>query len=117
MIAGSGAFVAVVDPWLTVDPVKLTGNFSGFREYEPADAPPVAELQKRIAERWRNEECSVTRHADGEEIVVDRFNVECERGGVLPLPVYATSFIGWKCRHLIANNRASSCPTLRRSAA
>jgi hypothetical protein len=92
MIAGSGAFVAVVDPWLSVDPVRLTGNFSGFREYEPADAPPVAELQKRIAERWRNEGCSVTRHAEGDEVVVDRFNVECERAGVLPLPIYATEF-------------------------
>jgi len=92
MIAGSGAFVAVVDPWLSIDPVKLAGNFSGFREYEPADAPSPAELQSRIAGRWQAEGCSVIRQTPGEEVLVDRFNVECGRSGVLPLPVYASRF-------------------------
>ena len=92
MIAGSGAFVAVVDPWVPIDPVKLAGNFSGFREYEPIDAPPLADLQSRIAARWQAEGCSVIRQTPGEEVVVDRFNVECARAGVLPLPVYASRF-------------------------
>ncbi len=91
MIAGSGAFVPLVDPRLSVDPVTLAGvNFSGYREYEPVMAPPLADLRGRIADRWAAAGCAYEREAPDAEMIEVRFAVVCAHSGVLPLPVYAS---------------------------
>ncbi|HUR36006.1 MAG TPA: hypothetical protein VM032_19520 [Vicinamibacterales bacterium] len=91
MVAGSGAFVPIVDPRFPLDPPSLRGvDFSGYREYEPVTAPRLAELRSAVESRWRELGCGVVREAPDEETTTVSFDVTCDRSAVIPLPVYAS---------------------------
>jgi len=94
MMAGSGAFVPIQDPRLpNTETVSLSNlTFSGFREQEPAAAPPTAELRARIAQHWMLTGCSVERRQADTEVLVAEFDVSCPRASTLPLPIYASAF-------------------------
>lgn len=91
MVAGSGAFVPLVDPRLSLDTVSLARvTFSGFREYEPVGAPPAPESLERIAQRWAAAGCTYVREQPDEEVRVVRLSTSCARQTMLPLPLYAS---------------------------
>ncbi len=90
MLAGSGAFVPIHDHRMgDVDRVSLTNvTFSGFREYEPAAAPPVASSNTEILARWREAGCTFERRMPERETIVVDFDASCPRTTTLPLPIY-----------------------------
>lgn len=89
-LAGSGAFVPLVDPRAALDPPDLTAaHFSGYREYEPVTAPPVAELRATIESQWAAVGCMVSGRDRSVEQVVVPFDVTCQRTVTIPLPLYA----------------------------
>ena len=91
MVAGSIAFAPLTDGRVPVDPVSLANvSFSGFHEYEPVISPPLADLKGAITRRWSEIGCTVTRDEPDKEVMCVRFNVRCERAGVVPLPIYAS---------------------------
>ncbi|MEQ1908275.1 MAG: hypothetical protein ABMA15_05600 [Vicinamibacterales bacterium] len=95
MLAGSLAFAPLADGRVPVDPVSLANvSFSGFREYEPISSPPIADLKIAITRRWGEIGCTVTRDEPQEEVTLARFQVTCERAGVVPLPIYASVLHG-----------------------
>ena len=111
MMARCGAFVPIHVPQLPNPEMVSLANltFSGFREQEPASAPPTAELRARIAERWMQTGCSVEQRQADAEVLVARFDVSCPRASTLPLPIYASAF------HSIetgASPRRSRCLTV-----
>lgn len=90
-LAGSGAFVPLVDPRATLDPPDLTtAHFSGYREYEPVTAPPVADLRTAIEAQWTAEGCMVSGRDLSLEQVVVAFDVTCQRPTTIPLPIFAS---------------------------
>lgn len=92
MLAGSIAFAPLTDGRVPVDPVSLAHiSFSGFHEYEPVASPPIADLKSAIDRRWTETGCVVSRDEPEREVIVVRFNVTCERAGVVPLPIYASA--------------------------
>jgi len=91
MVGGSLALVPLADGRVPVDPAPMTTvSFSGFREYEPVNAPPLKELAASIARRWADVGCEVSREQPDEEVLVVRFQATCQRATVLPLPIYAS---------------------------
>jgi hypothetical protein len=89
-IAACGAFVPLQDPRIVLDPPPLDAvNFSGFREYEPRAAAPLAEVQRALAARWHSAGCSWDR-LDRDEAPIVRFRTICPRTTELPLPIFAS---------------------------
>ena len=92
MLAGSLVFAPLTDGRVPVDPVSLaTIRFSGFREYQPVISPPLADLKTAVTRRWSETGCMVTRDGADDEVMRARFDVMCERAGVVPLPIYAST--------------------------
>ena len=91
MVAGSIALVPLADGRVPVDPASMTTvSFSGFREYEPRNAPPLKDLITAISTRWTQVGCEVHREDEDDEVLVVRFQATCQRATVLPLPLYAS---------------------------
>jgi len=91
MIAGCGAFVPLQDSRIALDPPALANiSFSGFREFEPRIADPLADIQKKLEARWAEAGCSFRREAPAEETTVVSFVTSCPNATLLPLPIYAS---------------------------
>jgi hypothetical protein len=89
MVVGCGAFAPLRDARIPLS-LRLDGlTFSGFREYEPREAPPLADLGASLAARWLEAGCTY-RRLDVDEVASVRFQTSCGRSAVLPLPVYAS---------------------------
>lgn len=91
MVAACGAFRPMHYPRVTLTPSLADLTFSGFREYEPRAALPLAETQARLAARWAELGCSyVAVDASDRESAVRRFWTRCMQGALLPLPLYSS---------------------------
>lgn len=92
MIAGSGVFVPIQDPRLPLAQVTLAGaSFSGFREYEPSQAPPRAQLVTAIQDHWTAAQCVIERiDRPEDESGAIAWRTHCARPTTLPLPIYAS---------------------------
>jgi hypothetical protein len=111
MLATCGAFVPIQDPRLSLTAPSVAGaSFSGFREYEPASAPPRQQMLDAMARYWRHLECDVQRiDPPGEERLEVSWRTRCARGSVVPLPIYASGI------HRVISSgfaRSQSCAAL-----
>jgi hypothetical protein len=90
-IAVCGAFAPLRYGRVPVTPDLRTVTFSGFREYEPRTASPLAQSRAAIGEWWNASGCSYTVGDPGnDETAVMTFQTSCGRSAVLPLPIYAS---------------------------
>jgi hypothetical protein len=93
MVASCGAFVPIQDTRIPFESQVSGVTFASFRDFEPRQAPPFAELQAKIADRWKEATCGyAAANAPGEEAPSLRFRVSCGRATELPLPLYASPF-------------------------
>jgi hypothetical protein len=92
MLAGSGAFVPIDEArnqpaqWASLGGLSL----SGFREYEPVAALPIPEAGARLGAQWRAAGCDVVRREPEQETLVVEFDIRCNQGATVPLPIYAS---------------------------
>jgi hypothetical protein len=91
MIAVCGAFAPLRYGRLPVTPDLRTVTFSGFREFEPRTAAPLAQSRAAIGEWWRVSGCSYAVSDPGnDETSLVTFQASCGRSALLPLPIYAS---------------------------
>ena len=91
MLVSCGAFVPVRDPRIPLEPRLAGMTFSGFREYEPQQAAPLAEIQTKLTARWNEAGCSyVNSNTNNDEVLSVQLHTSCGRAAVLPLPLYAS---------------------------
>jgi hypothetical protein len=91
MLVSCGAFVPLRDPRTSLEPHLAGVTFSGFREYEPQRAAPLAEIETKLAARWREAGCSfVNANTNNDEVLSVQLHTSCRRTVVLPLPLYAS---------------------------
>jgi hypothetical protein len=92
MVVSCGAFVPVRDPRTPLEPQLAGMTFSGFREYEPEQAEPLAEIRTKVAARWKEAGCSyVNANVNNEEVLSVQLHTSCGSAAVLPLPLYASA--------------------------
>ncbi|HEY3045161.1 MAG TPA: hypothetical protein VGJ39_14105 [Vicinamibacterales bacterium] len=92
MVVSCGSFAPLRDPRIRLDPPLTHLTFSGFREYEPRQAAPLAEIQTKLSARWKEAGCSYeTANPDNDEVSTARFHTLCGQSAVLPLPLYASA--------------------------
>jgi hypothetical protein len=110
MVAACGAFEPLRDSRISLSPQLSSITFSGFREYEPRVALPVAEIHQKLTARWAEAGCSHARmESTGTEDPAATFRTSCGRAVVLPLPLYASPL------HLVSttsHRRSQSCLAL-----
>ncbi|MBS1818319.1 MAG: hypothetical protein JSU08_10340 [Acidobacteria bacterium] len=112
-VAGSGAFVPLVDARIPIDPPSLQGaNFSGYREFEPTAAPPLGTVREAVVARWRDAGCQVDAPDPSLEWVAMQFRIDCARAGVVPLPLYATPLHRIQVSRFDRTQRCSAVPEI-----
>ena len=90
-IAVCGAFAPLRYGRFPVAPDLRTVTFSGFREYEPRTASPLAQSRAAIGEWWSASGCSyVVGDPGNDETALVTFQTSCGRSALLPLPIYAS---------------------------
>jgi hypothetical protein len=90
-LAVCGAFAPLRYGRVPVAPDLRTVSFSGFREYEPRTASPLAQSRAAIGEWWSASGCSYAVGDPGnDETAVVTFQISCGRSALLPLPIYAS---------------------------
>ena len=66
-------------------------TFSGFREYEPRNAPPLPDLLSKVNARWAATGCSYEKvDPTNDEAPAVELRTSCGRTAVLPLPLYGS---------------------------
>jgi hypothetical protein len=91
MLVSCIAFAPMRMRRVPIDPPPMARvDFSYFREYEPKTARSLRTLVKIIGEHWAGSGCSYRIESGADEVPEVRFDVDCVRSAVLPLPLYAS---------------------------
>jgi hypothetical protein len=92
MVVACGAFAPLSDPRIPLEPQLAGVSFSGFREYEPRSAAPLAEIREKLSARWAEAACTYNYLDTGnDEVPSVRLQTSCGRAAELPLPLYASA--------------------------
>jgi hypothetical protein len=93
MLVSCIAFASMPLKRIPIDPpptTRVTFSFPGLREYEPTAARLLQTLAASIPAQWKQAECSYQIPNGNDEVPEARFDVNCSRTELLPLPLFAS---------------------------